>query len=228
MSPKFVAAGILAALEHRRRTGRGQYIDCSQAECAIHHLAPAVLDYHANGVIARANGNANPHYAPSGVYPIAGVDRWLALAAPTEATWQSLCVAADRGWDRDPRFATAGGRLGNREALDERIADWTAGHEAQELEELLLAAGVPVHRASTSADVFADPQLEAREHLIVLDHPVCGPVPLESSRVRLSRTRATADWIAPTLGEHNEYVLEEILGLSDDEIRDLVVSGGLE
>ncbi len=228
VSPKFVMAALLAALEQRKRTGKGQQIDCSQAESSIHFLGEAFLDYHVNGNIPSGRGNASPYYAPTGVYPCLGTDRWVALAAPDAAAWSSLCKVGDPAWESDPRFATPEARLANREALDEQIAAWTVQSEVDELEQLLVAAGVPVHRASTSADSLADPQLEAREHFITLEHPILGAVPLESSRMRFSRTPATAAWPGPTLGQHNQHVLTEILGLSEDEITELVVSEALD
>ncbi len=228
VAPKFVMATTLAALEQRRRTGRGQHIDCSQAECSIHFLGDAFLDYYVNGNIASARGNASPHYAPTGVYPCIGADRWVALAAPDAAAWSSLCKVGNQAWGSDVRFATPEARLANRETLDERIAAWTVQHDVDELERLLVSASVPVHRVSTSADSFADPQLAAREHFVTLEHPIFGAVPLESSRMRFSRTPATAAWPGPTLGQHNERVLTEILGLSEDQITELVVSEALD
>ena len=228
VAPKFVMATTLAALEQRRRTGQGQHIDCSQAECSIHFLGDAFLDYYVNGNIPSARGNASPHYAPTGVYRCIGTDRWVALAAPDAAAWSSLCGLGNPAWESDARFATPEARLANREALDERIAAWTAQHDVDELERLLVAAGVPVHRVSTSADSFSDPQLSAREHFVTLEHPIFGAVPLESSRMRFSRTPATAAWPGPTLGQHNEYVLSQILGLSEDEITELVVAEALD
>ena len=228
VSPRFMVAAMLAALEQRRRTGEGQYIDLSQAECSVHFLGEAVLDYHTNGTIARAQGNASPHYAPTGVYPCVGEDRWVALAAPDDAAWSALCKIADPAWNGDPRFATPESRLEHREALDERIAAWTASQEADEIERRIAAAGVPVHRASTGADLFSDPQLAAREHFITLEHPTMGPVPLESSRLRLSRTPARAASPGPTVGQHNEHVLTEILGMSEEEMTELVLSGALD
>ena len=91
-----------------------------------------------------------------------------------------------------------------------------------------MAAGVPVHRVSTSADIFSDPQLEARKHLVVVEHPMLGPVPVENSRVRLSRTPATAAWPGPMVGQHNQRVLDEILGMSEEEMTELVLSGALD
>lgn len=228
VAPRFTVVSILAALEHRRRTGEGQYIDCSQVESSAHFLGEALLDYFTNDRIARAVGNASPHYAPTGVYPCAGEDRWVALAAPDAAAWSGLCQVADLGWQSDPRFATKESRLVNYEALDTEIAGWAAERDVGELERLLAAAGVPVHRVNASADIFSDPQLKAREHIVSVEHAMLGPVPVESSRLRLSRTPAVTKRPGPTVGEHNHHVLSEILGMSEDEMTELVLSGALD
>jgi benzylsuccinate CoA-transferase BbsF subunit len=227
-SPKFTVAALLAAVDHRRRTGEGQHIDLSQAECSIHTITRAVLDYTVNGRVQTRMGNALAEYAPSGVYPCLGTDRWVAIAAPTEDAWRALCEASGRGWAEDRRFATETARLENREALDEAIGAWTAGFEPGALEDLLQAARVPVHRASTSADVLADAQLRDREHVVELEHPRLGPVPIETSRMRFGRTPAVVTWLAPGIGEHNDHVLREVLGMSDEEITELVMDGVLE
>jgi crotonobetainyl-CoA:carnitine CoA-transferase CaiB-like acyl-CoA transferase len=227
-SPKFTIAALLAALDHKRRTGEGQYIDLSQAECSIHMIARAVLDYTVNGRVQTRMGNALQEYAPSGVYPCASKDSWIALAAPTDDVWRALCDAARLGWEKDSRFATAASRGENREALDAAIGAWTAGYDPGALEELLQGMGVPVHRVSTSADAFADPQLRHRAHFIDLEHPRLGPVPIETSRMRFSRTPAIAAWPGPEIGQHNDHVLREILGMSDQEITELVVDEALE
>jgi crotonobetainyl-CoA:carnitine CoA-transferase CaiB-like acyl-CoA transferase len=228
VSPRFGVAALLAALDHRRRHGQGQHIDCAQAECGIHFLGPAVLDYMANERIWSAAGNAHRDYAPSGVYPCAGEDRWLALAAPTREAWRALCDASGAGWNEDARFSTPEARLANRPALDEAIGAWTRNLDVDALERALQSVRVPVHRVSTSADLFSDPQIEARGHFVRLDHPVCGPVPVESSRMRFSATPARVTRPGPTLGQHNDHVLRRILGLDDDEIARLVVAGTIE
>jgi crotonobetainyl-CoA:carnitine CoA-transferase CaiB-like acyl-CoA transferase len=227
-SPKFIAAALLAAVDHKRRTGQGQYIDLSQVEAPIQLLARAVLDYTVNGRVQTRMGNALREYAPTGVYPCAGTDRWVALAAPTDEVWRALCKASARGWSEDPRFASAIARHENRATLDEAIGAWTAGFESGALEELLQRVRVPVHRVATSADTFADPQLEARGHIIYLDHPRLGPTPIETSRMRFSRTPATAAWSAPEIGQHNDHVLRELLGMTDEEITELVIDEALE
>jgi crotonobetainyl-CoA:carnitine CoA-transferase CaiB-like acyl-CoA transferase len=227
-SPKFTIAALLAALEHKRRTGQGQYIDLSQAECSVHMLSRAILDYSVNGRIQTRMGNVVAEYAPTGVYPCAGTDRWVALAAPTEEIWRALCVVSEQRWSEDSRFSTAAARRTNREALDVAIGQWTVRFQADVLEQLLQGKGVPAHRVSTSADVLADPQLKARQHIIYLEHPQLDTVPFETSRMRFSRTPATAAWPGPEIGQHNDHVLREILGMTEDEITELVMDEALE
>jgi crotonobetainyl-CoA:carnitine CoA-transferase CaiB-like acyl-CoA transferase len=227
-APKFTVAALLAALDHKRRTGQGQYVDLSQAECSIHMIGRAILDCTVNGRVQTRAGNALAECTPSGVYPCTGADCWVALAAPTDEAWRALCRASGRGWENDPRFATPAARRENREALDVQIGAWTGGFEPGSLELLLQATGVPAHRVSTSADVFADEQLNHRAHIIDLEHPRLGPVPIETSRMRLSRTPALAGWPGPEIGQHNDYVLREILGMGDEEIAELVADEALE
>ena len=229
ISPKLVAAALLAALDHRRRTGAGQYIDFSQAEGSIHFLAPQMLDYFVNGRVETRNGNFSAEHTPHGVYPCLGDDRWVAIACGTEEQWRGVCAAAGHPeWQTDPRFATFAARQANHEALDAAIGAWTATRDVDAVEQTLQAAGVPVHRATSSADAFADPQLQFRGHFVAVEHPEIGSVPIESSRMRFSHTPAQVSTPGPTFGEHNDRVLREVLGMSDEEVVELLVSGALE
>ena len=227
IAPRFSTAALLAALDHRRRTGEGQHIDVSQAESSMHLLGVALLDYQVNGRVMRARGN-DAGFAPSGVYRCAGDDNWLALAAPDEPSWRALCGEIDTAIGADARFATPALRIANRRALDARIEAWSAPREAAASEAALQARGVPAHRVATSADCFSDPQLAARGHFVWLDHPQLGAVALESSRLRFSRTPHSAAWPGPLLGQHNSEVLSELLGMSGDEIAQLAAGGALE
>jgi len=231
VAPRFAVTALLAALDVRRRTGVGQQIDLSQAECTIHFLGPAPLDYSVNQNITTAQGNASPHHAPSGVYPARGEDRWIAIAATNASEWDALARTAAKtsslDWTHDPRFETNDARIENREALDDVISRWSVGFDVSDLEDRLQAVGVPTHRVATSRDAFEDPQLAAREHFIAVDHPVLESMPFENSRVRFSATPARPR-PCPTLGQHNAFVLEEILGYSEAEITDLVIAGAIE
>jgi benzylsuccinate CoA-transferase BbsF subunit len=228
VSPRFATAALLAAIDVQRRTGKGQHVDLAQSECGVHFLGPPALDYLANGAVWKAHGNAHREYAPSGVYPCQGDDRWLALAAPDGDAWQRLCASSGAGWERDARFASTADRLANRAELDLEISAWTKGFSADALEARLQDARLPAHRVSTSTDLFADPQLAAREHFVWLEHVECGLTPLEGARARLSRTPGAPQSHGPTVGEHNEFVLRELLGMSDEQMTELVISGALE
>jgi benzylsuccinate CoA-transferase BbsF subunit len=238
VSPRFTAVAILAALDYRRRTGRGQYIDQSQAEASIHFLTPAILDYSANGREQSRVGNADPHFAPHGVYPAAArdageareaenaTDRWVSIVCRSDAEWRSLCDEMGRAdLASDPRHATAAGRLARREALDREIAAWTAALEPLDVERRLQARGVPAHLVQSSRDCFEDPQLRHRGHFVELEHPIYGTTIVEGPRVALSRTPGEAKRAAPTLGRDNDYVLRTLLGYDEARVSELAVAG---
>src|SRR5262249_22947079 len=163
VAPRFTAVAILAALEYRRRTGQGQYIDQSQAESALHFLTPALLDYTVHGRNQERVGKADAHLAPHRVYPAPREDRWLAIAVCTEAQWQALCEVMRRpDLSHDPRFATLAARLAHREALDALVAAWTQAYSAQDVEAMLQARGVPASAVQNSQELYGDPQLMHR------------------------------------------------------------------
>ncbi|MDP9236804.1 MAG: CoA transferase [Chloroflexota bacterium] len=228
IAPKFTAAAIVAALDHRRRTGKGQYIDFSQGEASMNFLSSAILDYTVNGEITGRRGNDSPDFAPHGVYSVRGNDRWVAIVCTDDAQWQGLCRAIGAPLSEDARFATKASRIEHRAALDEALGTWTATRDVDDIEQLLQAEGVPIHRVTTSTDVFADPQLRAREHIINVEHAELGQVPVENSRMRFSATPARVTASGPTFGQHNQQVLTEILGLSEEEFVDLLAEGVLQ
>ena len=122
----------------------------------------------------------------------------------------------------------AAGRLARQEMLEADIARWSAERTQDEVEALCIGARIPCHRLSRSADLFNDPQLIHRGHFVTVDHPVLGPIPLESSRMRFGRTPAATARPGPTLGQDTERILREILGLHDDDLVELFASGALE
>lgn len=228
VAPRFTAAAILAALDHRRRTGEGQYIDQSQAESALHFLTPALLDYSVNGRVAGRVGNYDPGYAPHGVYPAAGDDRWVAIACGTDNHWRSLCAAMERpDLHGDSRFATFDDRQENRAEVDAIVAEWSAKLDRHEIESMLQERGVPASAVQDSADCVGDSQLKHRGHFVELAHPTLGKTVVEGTRFHLSRTGAIVERAAPTLGQHNSYVMEKILGYSEQQITGLVADGVL-
>jgi benzylsuccinate CoA-transferase BbsF subunit len=229
VSPRFIAAAILAALDHRRRTGEGQFVDLSQAEASLHFLAPAILDYTVNGRVAGRIGNRDPDHAPHGVYPVAGADRWIAIAVTSDAAWRGLCDVMQRpDLVADARYADATGRLSAADALDAVVAAWTATRDGADLQARLQAAGVAAHVVQTSRDLVRDPQLAHRGHFVTVEHPGGGPTVIEGSRFVLSRTPAAFPADAPSTGRDNDAILRDLLGYDDDAITSLVADGALE
>jgi crotonobetainyl-CoA:carnitine CoA-transferase CaiB-like acyl-CoA transferase len=229
IAPRFGAIAVLAALDYRRRTGIGQYIDQSQAESALHFLTPALLDCAANGRVEQGAGNGDPNYAPHGVYAALGDDRWIAIACKTDEHWRSLCTAMGRaGLACHESFATLAARYRNRDQLDGIISEWTRGLTAHAAEVLLQQLGIPAAAVQDSNDICHDPQLAARGYLTEIVSPVRGKTVVEGPRFLLSRTPATIARPAPTVGGDNRYVLESILGYDQDRITELVTVGVLE
>ncbi len=229
IAPRFTAIAILAALDHRRRTGEGQYIDQSQAESALHFLGPALLDYTSNGRVQTRAGNRDPRMAPHGVYPAAGDDRWVAIAAKDGEQWRALCDAIGKPeLAGDERFATVEARIANETQVDEIVAEWAHGQDAFEIEAALQFRGIAAHVVLNSADLYADPQLQHRGHFVEVEHPLHGTITVSGSHFRLSRTPARITKAAPMYGEHNRYVLERILGYPPERIAELAASGALE
>ncbi|MGE0820535.1 MAG: CaiB/BaiF CoA transferase family protein [Candidatus Binatia bacterium] len=229
VAPRFTAIAILAALDHRRRTGQGQNIDQSQAEATLHFLSPAILDYTANGRVQEAMGNRDLYCAPHGVYPAAGTDRWVAITVETEDQWRSLCEVMQRkDLIDDVRFATREARLAHQDELDVLIGEWTTQYDPARVEEMLQARKVSAGAVLSMHEAYKDPQLAHRNHFIQLEHPTYGTTTIEGSRLRMSRTPANVQRCAPTIGRDNQYVLESILGYNEEKITELVAAGALE
>lgn len=226
VSPRFILASLLAALEHRRRTGEGQHIDISQAEAAVHFLAPAILDYELNGHIARRNGNRDLTLCPHGVFPAHGDDRWIAIACQSDEAWHALRGLA--GLPDDADLATSRGRKARETELEALLGAWTRDREPAELEQRLIDAGVAAHVVQNSSECWTDPQLAAREHFVTVTHATLGEMVLEGTRFKLSRTPAKIERAHPALGEHNAEVLLEILGYDTDRAADVFASLAME
>ena len=229
IAPRFAIAGIVAALDYRRRTGRGQHLDVSQLETAIQFLAPVMLDYTVNGQEWIRSGNRCPQAAPHGVYPCCGEDRWCAIAVSTDEEWQSLCqVIGQPALAKEPGFATLLGRLEKSRLIDRFIEEWTINHSAEEVMLKLQEAGVPAGAVLNGRDLFENPQLNERGFYKELNHPEIGPHHYPSAPFKLSRTPAEPETPAPCLGQHNEYVYRQILGMSDAEFVQLLNEGVFE
>jgi len=224
--PHLSATAVIAALAYRRRTGKGQYIELSQFEASIHCLETAILDYTANGREQSRMGNRHPQASPHGAYRCQGEDRWCTIAVFTDEEWQSFCrVLENPEWSHDPRFATLSGRLENAEELDCLVEKWTSDYSPEQVMTLMQAAGVAAGVTQDAKDLHQDPQLKHRNHYWVLDHPETGPSTHDSPAYKLSRTPSQPRMPAPCLGEHNEFVCTQLLGMSDEEFVGLMAEG---
>lgn len=225
IAPRFAAAAVLAALDYRRRTGKGQYLDQSQFESSVQFLAPPIMEYKANGSEMTRHGNRLDYAAPHGVYPCKGEERWCAIGVFSDAEWQAFCGAIGREvWLDDPRFDTLLARKQNEDLLDRLIGEWSSGQDAKQVEAILQSVGVAASVVETAKDLFEDPQMKHRGHFRQLQHSVMGCHSYDGPAFKLSRS-ADSQFASPALGEHNEYICREILGLSDNEIGDLIAGG---
>jgi crotonobetainyl-CoA:carnitine CoA-transferase CaiB-like acyl-CoA transferase len=232
--PMQAAFATVAVLDHRDRTGEGQHLDLAQMEATINFTGTAIPDYVANGRLELRAGNRllagdAPATAPHGAYPAKGDDRWIAISVFNQEEWQALCrVLGREDWLADARFATHDARCRNDAELDAVIAQETKRHDARALMERLQASGVPAGAVLDQQLMFEDAQLRHRDHFVPMTHPVWGEFEAEQFGVRMTETPVAIQRPAPLLAQHNEYVLRELLGYSEDDFNRLVAEGGVE
>lgn len=238
INPGHTYIAILAALRYKRKTGKGQRVECAQVESSVAPLGPAVLDYIANGVVENRSGNALPYAAPHNAYkckPLSDGGRpmdqsWVAIACFSDDEWQTLADAmGNPEWARDPKFATVAGRKANEAELDQGINAWTADKDAYAVMHDLQSRGIPSGVVESAREMLDhDEHLKARGYYVYLDHPETGRAAYDGPPFVLSKTPGRLRSPAPLLGQHTEQVCKEILGLTDDEITELLVEGVLQ
>tara|TARA_Y100000768_G_scaffold2822_1_gene2064 strand:- start:1171 stop:3576 length:2406 start_codon:yes stop_codon:yes gene_type:complete len=226
-SPRLTAALLMAALDHRERTGEGMILDFSQAEGGIHFLTEAILDQEVNGYAQTRIGNADRWMAPHSVYQCANEqdDQWVAIACENDDQWASLasivgCLdLADLGLTQ---------RQEREEDLDSILQSWCSSRSPSEITELLQSVGVPVHQVQNSPEIVSDGQLIHRSHFVEVPHDVYESTWVEQYGFRLSRSDGTPNRSGPLWGEHNFQILSDLLGYDGDAIAELVIAGVLE
>jgi benzylsuccinate CoA-transferase BbsF subunit len=224
---RFGAAAIMAALDYRRRTGRGIYIDQSQMESVLHLIEPLIMDYTINQRVAERCGNRVPWAAPHGIYPCKTNDTWCSICISTDAEWQAFCQKVNDSWISNQRFRTMVDRKKNEDELDVLIADWTSKYEAPEIEKMLQAVGVAANVVnSVKTLVEEDDQVKHRGYFRKYKHSVIGEHLYRGPAFKLSKN-VDGQFAGPALGEHNEFVFKELLGLSDEEIAEALIAGGI-
>ena len=224
IAPRYNIIAILGALEYRRRTGKGQFLDMSQYEPSLQFMATSILDYTVNRRIAGRMGNQSPYAAPHNAYRCQGEDRWCAISVFTDDEWRRFCeVIGVPALSGDIRFSTLLARKENEEELDKLVNNWTANRTAEDVMGLMQAAGIAAGVVETVEDqVLRDPHLKYREFFWEMESPqpkryVTKGAPFYRLTLRVRR--------GPLLGANNDYVLKGILGLSAEEVAGLEKEG---
>jgi len=217
------AFAVVLALIHRKKTGRGQWIDSAQLEIGASLLGPRYLEYSVNGRDPEPQGNRSLVAAPYGAYRCKGSDRWCVIAVYTQDEWERFCsLLGEGGLAPNGNFATHLERVRHREELDRWVEAWTSQRDAYEVMDRLQGVGVCAAVVQDVEDQFKrDAQYAARGFLAKLTEPEAGEVVTEGLPLRLSETPGRIRGPAPLMGEHTHEIARELLGLSDDEIKAL-------
>lgn len=216
------AYAILAALYHRKKTGEGQYIDCSSSECITTLVGNEMMEYTMNGRSLGRTGNTDPVMAPHNVYRCKGDDKWISIAVGTEEEWQNLVHAmGDPEWAKDEKFADMYSRHENSAEIDAHMAEWTIQYGHIELMHLLQDAGVAAMPSFCATEILEDPHVKARGLLTTVEHPLLKTQHVFNPPWKLSETPATIRKPGPCLGEDNVEVFTTLLGMSEEEVKKL-------
>lgn len=219
---------LLAALEYRERTGRGQYIDLAQGEATLQRAAVPLMDWLLNGRDAGPRGNRGSAMAPHGVYPAAGEDAWLAVVVRSDAEWSALCEQAT-SLDR-PQWSTMRGRLADQDALDDALSNWTRNHDAMELAIELQAVGVPAFPLMDPTALLIDEDYSSLSYAGLdlsadIAAPLRGGALYTGAPWKLSRTPAAISGPVPNRGDHDDEVYGDLLGLDESARAELREAG---
>ncbi|MEE8413568.1 MAG: CoA transferase [Dehalococcoidales bacterium] len=228
IAPPYNVIALLAALDYRRRTGKGQFLDMSQNETGVQFMAPLILDYVVNKRVAGREGNKYPYAAPHNAYRCIGEDKWCAISVFTDEEWKSFCqVIGNPALAEDPRFATLPARKENEQELDGLVNEWTTNHTPVTVMTLMQEAGVAAGMVENAEDqAQRDPQLKHRHFLWEVDRSGGEGTFLAPPGIHFLLSKAECELLpSPTLGEHNDYVFKELAGLTDEEITEMASEG---
>lgn len=219
------ALAVLAAIHHRWRTSKGQLIDVSHFEITSKAM-DGLLDYAINGRVQKPVANKDPCFAPQGCYPCQGCDQWVVITIASNDEWVKFGQLLDNPeWSQDSRFATVEGRWEYHEELDRLIAAWTCCYERYEVMSLLQKAGIASAPVLCPDELLRDAHFTERGFFEESVHTYTGTKLLPGMLFKLSATPGRTRLPAPLFGEHNKYVFQELLGLSDQEMQELMEKG---
>ena len=220
------AFAVLMALCHRKRTGQGQLVEVATTDAILSYVPESTLDWQVNGRIQSAMGNAHPSRAPQGCYRCLGEDNWIVLSVGSDEEWVGLKRAmGNPGWARDPRFDTVLGRYRCQEEINGHIEEWMADKDHLELVSLLQAEGVAAGAVHDQRELYEDPQMVARGYFEELEQHSTGKHKYAGMMWKMAETPNGIMGPTPMLGEHNEYVFKELLGVTEAEFKGLEEAG---
>ena len=238
LAPRYVAAALAAGIHHRRRTGLGTFIDISQVETGLYALSPWLVDFSTYNTIGMRNGNRSATAVPHGAFRCADEfsvnnantpldDRWIAIACHTDEAWEALAENIDLSISQRLRWTTFAQRSNDIDEVEAVVSQYCATRNRDAVADQLQASGIEAVPVADFGDLMNDPQLAHRDHFVALTHPALGEGRYERNGIRFS-DGASGYWRAgPTLGQDNEWVLADLLGLTSTEIADLHASGAL-
>ena len=216
-----VSFAALVALHYLQNTGKGQFIDISQAENLLPHMGESIMEYTMNGRLPLVMGNRDHAMAPHGCYPCLGTNKWVTIAISSDAEWQAFGEAIGCEWTKDHRFETALGRYRHQDELDGLISSWTVAQDNFEAMYVLQSVGVTASPVVSPSTAYSDPHLKERGFFKEVTHRETDTNLYPGMFFKFSRTPAEVRLPPPCLGEHNEFVLKELLGISEEEYTDL-------
>jgi len=229
LSPMYATLSIMAALDYKRRTRKGQYIDHSQIETGLNYMTPLILDYQVNGRELQARGNKSDSAAPHGIYRCQGDDRWVAVTVESDEQWRNFVKAiGNPKWSQANKYARAVDRIKNSDELDRLVEGWTVNYPPEAVEAMLQQAGVGAGTVASAKDINEDPQMNYYHFYREMEHPYVGklryyhPAPIKLSAVDTAVGRPVL------IGEHTERICTEILGMAKSEVDGLKEKGVFE
>jgi benzylsuccinate CoA-transferase BbsF subunit len=181
------------------------------------------MDYTMNGRVQSRKGNRDDIMAPHNCYRCRGDDKWVSIAVSTEEEWQAFCkVVGNPDWTRDEKFSDAYGRWKYQEELDKLVTEWTVNYTHYEVTEMMQKAGVAAMPSFSNQEIFSDPHFKERKLAVEVEHPTMGKQVVLGSPWKLSETPAEVTKASPVMGENDEYVFGELLGMPGSEIKQLM------
>jgi len=223
MSATSAAFSLLAALNYRLQTGEGQHIDLSSSDAISALIGDVLLDYVMNSRVQSRKGNRDDSMAPHNCYRCRGDDKWVSIVIANDEEWEAFCNAlGNPEWTQDMRFSDAYSRWQNQNELDRLVEQWAVTHTAYEVMEKLQHVGIAAVPSFSSKDLCTDPHLKERGAWVEVQHPIIGKQIVAAPPWKLSATPADIYRHGPLLGEHNQYVFDDLLGMPSAEIDRLI------